>query len=66
MFTPEEIEVHLARIESARLRRGMDAMDVHDPELDDCAVSAVEARRSHSGVLGVDRDVVTSLSEVSM
>ena len=41
-------------------------MDVHDAELDDLAVSAVEARRKRFGVLGVDYDVVTSLSEVSM
>ena len=32
MFTPEEIEEHLARVESARLQRAMDAMDVYDPE----------------------------------
>ena len=45
MFTPEEIEEHLARIERERLQRDMDAMDVYDPELDDLAASAVEARR---------------------
>ena len=45
MFTPEEIEEHLARIESARLERAMDAMDVYDPELDDLAASDAEARR---------------------
>ena len=45
MFTPEEIEEHLARIERERLQRDMDAMDVYDPELDDLAASAAEARR---------------------
>ena len=45
MFTPEEIEEHLARVESARLVRAMDAMDVYDPELDDLAASDAEARR---------------------
>ena len=45
MFAPEEIEEHLARIESARLERALDAMDVYDPELDDLAASAAEARR---------------------
>ena len=45
MFTPEEIEEHLARIESARLQRAMDAMDVYDPELDDPSAPADEARR---------------------
>jgi len=45
MFTPEEIEAHLARVESARLQRAMDAMDVYDPELDDLAASEAEARR---------------------
>ena len=42
MFTPEEIKEHLARIESARLQS---AMNVYDPETDDPAVSAAEARR---------------------
>jgi len=45
IFTPAEIEEHLARIESARLQRDMDAMDVYDPELDDLAASEAEARR---------------------
>ena len=45
MFTPEEIEEHLARIERERLQHDMDAMDVYDPELNDLAASAVEARR---------------------
>ena len=45
MFTPEEVEEHLARIESARLERAMDAMDVYDPELDELAASEAEARR---------------------
>ena len=45
MFTPEEIEEHLARIERERLQRAMDAMDVYDPELDDLAAPAAEARR---------------------
>lgn len=45
MFTPEEIEEYLARIESARLQRAMDAMDVYDPELDALAASEAEARR---------------------
>ena len=45
MFTPEEIEEHLARVENERLQRAMDAMDVYDPELDDLAASADEARR---------------------
>ena len=45
MFTLEEIEEHLARVESARLQRAMDAMDVYDPELDDLAASDTEARR---------------------
>ena len=45
MFTAEEIEEHLARIEGERLQRAMDAMDVYDPELHDLAASADEARR---------------------
>ncbi len=45
MFTPEEIEEHLARIEHERLQRDMDAMDAYDPELDDLAASAAETRR---------------------
>ena len=45
MFTPEEIEEHLARVENERLQRAMDAMDVYDPELDDHAAPAAEARR---------------------
>ena len=45
MFTPAEIEEHLARVESERLQRDMDAMDVYDPELDDLAASDAEARR---------------------
>ena len=45
MFTPKEIDEHLARIEIARLQRVMDAMDVYDPELDDFATSDAEARR---------------------
>ena len=45
MFTPEEIEEHLARVENERLQRDMDAMDVYDPELDDLSASAAEARR---------------------
>ena len=45
MFTPEEIGEHLARIERERLQRDMDAMDVYDPELDDPAAPAAEARR---------------------
>ena len=45
MFTSEEIEEHLARVESARLERAMDAMDVYDPEMDDLAASEAEARR---------------------
>ena len=45
MFTAEEIEEHLARVENDRLQRAMDAMDVYDPELDDLAASADEARR---------------------
>ena len=45
MFMPEEIEGHLARIERERLQRDMDAMGVCDPELDDLATSASEARR---------------------
>ena len=45
MFTPAEIEEHLARIERERLQRAMDAMDVYDPELDDLEASAAEARR---------------------
>ena len=45
MFTPEEIEEHLARLERKRLERDMDAMDVYDPELDDLSASAAEARR---------------------
>ena len=44
MFTPGEIEEHLARIESARLQRAMDEMDVYDPELDDLAATEAEAR----------------------
>ena len=45
LFTPEEIEEHLARIERKRLERDMNAMDVYDPELDDLSASAAEARR---------------------
>ena len=45
MFTPEEIDEQLARVEGARLQRAMDAMDVYDPELDDLAASDAEARR---------------------
>ena len=45
MFTPGGIEEHLARIESARLQRAMDAMVVYDPELDDLAASDAEAHR---------------------
>ena len=45
LFTPEEIEEHLARIERERLQRAMDAMDVYDPELDNPAASDAEARR---------------------
>ena len=45
MFTPEEIEEQLARVEGARLQRAMDAMDVYDPELDNLAASDAEARR---------------------
>ena len=45
MFTLEEIDKHLARVENARLQRVMDAMDVYDPELDDLAASDAEARR---------------------
>ena len=45
MFTPEEIEEHLARVERERLQQAMDAMDVYDPELDDLAASAAEGRR---------------------
>ncbi len=45
MFTVEEIDEHLARVENARLQRVMDTMDVYDPELDDLAASDAEARR---------------------
>ncbi len=45
MFTPEEIEEHLARVENERLQRAIDAMDVFDPELDDLAAPAAEERR---------------------
>ena len=45
MFTPEEIKEHLARVESTRLRRAMDAMDVYDPELDDLSASDAEVQR---------------------
>ena len=45
MFTAEEIEEHLERVENERLQRAMDAMDVYDPKLDDLAASADEARR---------------------
>ena len=45
MFTLEEIDEHLARVENARLHRVMDTMDVYDPELDDLAASDAEARR---------------------
>ena len=62
MFAPEEIEEHLARIESARLERAMDAMDVYDPELDDLAASDAEARRfafvKELLISSVTRDVV--------
>ena len=45
MFTPEEIKEHLARVESARLQRAMEAMDVYDPALDDLAAADAEAQR---------------------
>ena len=45
MFTPEEVEEHLARVENERLQRAMDAMDAYDPELDDLSASEAEARR---------------------
>ena len=45
MFTPEEIEEHLVRVESARLQRAMDAMDDYDPELDDLAAWEAETQR---------------------
>ena len=45
MFTPEEVEEHLTRIENERLQRAMEAMDVFDPELDDLVASDAEARR---------------------
>ena len=45
VFTPAEIEEHLARVENERLQSDMDAMDAYDPELDDLAASAAEARR---------------------
>ena len=45
MFMPEEIDEHLARVESARLQRAMGAIDVYDPELDDLAASKADARR---------------------
>ena len=45
MFTPEEIDEHLARIERERLQRALDAMDVYDPELDDLGAPAAEVRR---------------------
>lgn len=45
MFTPEEIKEHLARIESARLQRAMDAMDAYDLVLDDLAASDSATRR---------------------
>ena len=45
MFTPEEIEEHLARVENERLQRALEEMDVYDPELDDLSASAAEVRR---------------------
>ena len=45
MFTPGEVEEHLARIERERLQRDMDAMDACDPEMDDLAASEAERRR---------------------
>ena len=48
MFTPEEIEEHLARVENERLQRALEEMDVYDPELDDLSASAAEARRFES------------------
>ena len=42
MFTPEEIEE--PRVESARLRRAVDAMDVYGPKLDDLAALQAEER----------------------
>ena len=45
MFTSEEVEEHLTRIERERLQRDMEAMDVYDPEMDDPAAPAAEARR---------------------
>ena len=45
MFTPAEIEEHLARVENERLQRDMDAMDIYDPERDDLGASEAEARR---------------------
>ena len=66
MFTPVEIDEHMARIESVRLQRGMDEMEVYDPELDDVAASDVEGCRKHVGALDVYYDAAASLSEVSM
>ena len=45
MFTPEEIDEHLARVQRLRLEQDMDAMDVYDPELDDLAASEPRPRR---------------------
>ena len=45
MFTPDEIDEHLTRVERLRLERDMDAMDVYDPELDDPAASEAQSRR---------------------
>ena len=42
LFTPEEIEE--PRVESARLRRAVDAMDVYGPKLDDLAALQAEER----------------------
>ena len=44
MFTPGEIDEHLARIERMRLEQDLDAMDAYDPELDDLAASEARSR----------------------
>ncbi len=37
MFTAEDVREHLAWIENTRLQRAMEAMDCHDPELENLA-----------------------------
>ena len=45
MFTPQEIEVHLARIKRRRLEHDMAAMEDDDPDVESPAAAAARARQ---------------------